>query len=240
MSLSLMEKIRSQLFAGIWTLWTSVFGVVLIGIIALGSRPHMVRVCTRIWARGVVWLLRVIVGLTHEIDGLQNIPTNPCLIISNHQSAWETIVYLLFFPDVAIVTKKELLRIPIFGAFLKRSPMIPIDRDAGTKALRQMVDEGLRAIQQGRSVLIFPEGTRQAPGTRIEFKRGVELLYAKLDVPLLPVAMNSGEFWFPGNQSKRAGTIRVKILAAIPAGEKPQEAIKAAEYAVQQALDSLH
>ncbi len=232
-----MQKIRSNLFAGLWTLWTAVFGLVLIGVIALGSQPKMVRRCTRLWARGVIFLLKWVVGITHQIEGLENLPAEPCLIVSNHQSAWETITYLLFFPEVAIITKIELLKIPIFGAFLKRSPMIPIDRDAGTKALRQMVDEGQRALEQGRSILIFPEGTRQAPGTPIEFKRGVELLYSKLNAPLLPVAMNSGLFWLPGNQTKRAGVIHVSILPAIAAGHKPQEAIKAAEQQVQSALN---
>ena len=234
-----MQTIRSNMFAVLWTLWTAVFGLVLIGVIVLGSQPKMVRSCTRIWARGVIFLLKWIVGITHQIEGLDNLPSEPCLIVSNHQSAWETITYLLFFPEVAIITKIELLKIPIFGAFLKRSPMIPIDRDAGTKALRQMVEEGQLALEQGRSILIFPEGTRQAPGTPIEFKRGVELLYSKLNSPLLPVAMNSGLFWLPGNQTKRAGVIRVSILPAIPAGQKPQEAIKAAEQQVQAALDKI-
>ena len=234
-----MQKIRSNLFAGFWTLWTAVFGVILIGVIILGSPPKLVRVCTRIWARGVIWLLKWVVGITHHIEGLDNLPAEPCLIVSNHQSAWETITYLLFFPEVAIITKIELLKIPVFGAYLKRSPMIPIDRDAGTKALRQMVDEGQRALEQGRSVLIFPEGTRQAPGTPIEFKRGVELLYSKLNAPLLPVAMNSGLFWLPGNQTKQAGQIQVSFLPVIPAGQKPQDAIKAAEQSVQAALNKM-
>ena len=237
--MEVMQKIRSNIFAVLWTFWTAVFGLVLIGVIALGSQPKMVRSCTRLWAQGVIFLLKWVVGITHQIDGLDNLPSEPCLIVSNHQSAWETITYLLFFPEVAIITKIELLKIPIFGAFLKRSPMIPIDRDAGTKALRQMVEEGQLALEQGRSILIFPEGTRQAPGTPIEFKRGVELLYSKFNAPLLPVAMNSGLFWLPGNQTKRAGVIRVSILPAIPAGQKPQEAIKAAEQQVQAALNKM-
>jgi len=237
--LEVMQKIRSNIFAVLWTFWTAVFGLVLIGVIALGSQPKMVRSCTRLWARGVIFLLKWIVGITHQIEGLDNLPSEPCLIVSNHQSAWETITYLLFFPEVAIITKIELLKIPIFGAFLKRSPMIPIDRDAGTKALRQMVEEGQLALEQGRSILIFPEGTRQAPGTPIEFKRGVELLYSKLNAPLLPVAMNSGLFWLPGNQTKRAGVIRVSILPAILAGQKSQDAIKAAEQKVQAALNKM-
>ena len=237
--MDVMQKIRSILFAGLWTLWTALFGLILIGVIVLGSRPELVRASTRAWARGVIFLLKWVVGITHQIDGLENIPGEPCLIVSNHQSAWETITYLLFFPEVAIITKIELLKIPVFGAYLKRSPMIPIDRDAGTKALRQMVDEGQRALEFGRSVLIFPEGTRQAPGTPIEFKRGVELLYSKLNAPLLPVAMNSGHFWLPGNQTKRSGVIHVSIMPPIPAGQKPQEAIKAAEQLVQAALNDI-
>ena len=234
-----MQKIRSNLFAISWTLWTAIFGLVLGGIILLGSRPKMVRATTRFWAHGVILQLKWLVGITHEISGAENIPAEPCLIVSNHQSAWETITYLLFFPDVAIITKIELLKIPVFGAYLKRSPMIPIDREAGTKALRKMVDEGLQALEAGRSVLIFPEGTRQAPGTAIEFKRGVELLYSKLNAPLLPVAMNSGVFWLPGNQTKKSGTIRVSILPTLPADLKPQEAIKAAEEKVQAALNQM-
>jgi 1-acyl-sn-glycerol-3-phosphate acyltransferase len=237
--MEVMQTIRSNMFAVLWTLLTAVFGLVLIGVIALGSQPKMVRSCTRLWARGVIFLLKWIVGITHQIEGLDNLPSEPCLIVSNHQSAWETITYLLFFPEVAIITKIELLKIPIFGAFLKRSPMIPIDRDAGTKALRQMVEEGQLALEQGRSILIFPEGTRQAPGTPIEFKRGVELLYSKLNAPLLPVAMNSGLFWLPGNQTKRSGVIRVDILPSVSAGQKPQEAIKAAEQKVQTALNNM-
>ena len=234
-----MQKIRSNFFAVLWALWTAVFGVLLVGIIMLGSPPKLVRLCTRVWARGVIFLLRVVVGISHQIEGYANIPDEPCLIVSNHQSAWETITYLLFFPEVAIITKIELLKIPVFGAYLKRSPMIPIDRDAGTKALRQMVDEGQRAMQEGRSVLIFPEGTRQAPDAPVEFKRGVELLYSKLNAPLLPVAMNSGLFWLPGNQTKHAGVIRVSILPPIPAGQKPQDVIKAAEQQVQAALNTM-
>jgi 1-acyl-sn-glycerol-3-phosphate acyltransferase len=237
--MEVMQTIRSNMFAVLWTLWTAVFGLVLIGVIVLGSQPKMVRSCTRLWARGVIFLLKWIVGITHQIEGLDDLPSEPCLIVSNHQSAWETITYLLFFPEVAIITKIELLKIPIFGAFLKRSPMIPIDRDAGTKALRQMVEEGQFALEQGRSILIFPEGTRQAPGTPIEFKRGVELLYSKLNAPLLPVAMNSGLFWLPGNQTKRAGVIRVSILPSVSAGQKPQEAIKTAEQQVQAALNNM-
>lgn len=235
-----MQKIRSLLFGFLWSLWTVVvFGLLLIVLIAVQAGPVTVRKCSRVWARGVLFLLRVLTGIRHEIHGAENLPKEPCLIVCNHQSAWETIAFLLVVPDVAIITKIELLKIPVFGVYLKRSPMIPIDRDSGTKAIRKMIEDGQAAVKDGRSVLIFPEGTRQAPGTKIEFKRGVELLAAKLGLPLVPAAMNSGEFWLPGNQPKRAGVIQLTILPAIPATTPAQEAVAQAEAAVQRTLDNL-
>lgn len=173
---------------------------------------------SRLWARGVLIGLNWIVGLTYTERGRHNIPGEPCLIVANHQSTWETLAFLILFPDVAIVAKQELLTIPVFSWFLRKSPMILIDRDSGSKAVRKMIDESRSAIAQGRSVLIFPEGTRKSVSEPIAFKRGVELLYAKLDRPVLPVALNSGHFWGPGQRVKRGGTIAVTYLAPIPPG----------------------
>ena len=234
-----MQQIRSLIFTGLWTLWTALFAPVLGVLIVTGSRPAWVRKWSRIWADGVLGMLKYIVGLDHVVRGRENIPPEPCLIVSNHQSTWETIAVLTLFPDVAIITKEELLKVPIFGAFLRLSPMITIDRESGSKAIRKMVEEGAKALSEGRSVLIFPEGTRSEPGAPVEFKRGVELLYGKLDCPLLPVAMNSGDFWMPGRQNKKAGTITLSCLPVIPAGENPASAIKAAEAAVQSELISI-
>jgi 1-acyl-sn-glycerol-3-phosphate acyltransferase len=160
-------------------------------------------------------------------------------VVANHQSTWETIAFLVLLRDVAIVTKHELLQVPIFSWFLRRSPMIIIDRESGSKAIRTMVEEGAAALAQGRSVLIFPEGTRSDPLARIEFKRGVELLYAKLGCPLLPVALNSGHYWGAGEPHKRGGTITVSYAAAIPAGMPPREAMKQAEQTIQAELDRI-
>jgi 1-acyl-sn-glycerol-3-phosphate acyltransferase len=182
-----------------------------------------------VWARGVLIELKWIVGLTHVERGRHNIPDEPCLIIANHQSTWETLAFLVLFPDVAIVAKRELLTIPVFSWFLRRSPMILIDRESGSKALRKMVEESRAALAQGRSVLIFPEGTRQQVATRIEFKRGVELLYTKLERVVLPVALNSGLFWGPGRALKRAGAISVSYLSPIEPGLPGSEFMRRAE-----------
>ncbi len=231
-----MQAFRSLLFTGLWTFWTATFAPVLGIILLAGSPPSWVRPCTRVWSRGVLFMLKSIVGLGYEVRGRENIPAVPCLIVSNHQSAWETVAFLILFPDVAVITKEELLKVPVFGAFLRLSPMITIDRESGSKAIRKMVEEGGQALEDGRPVLIFPEGTRSEPGAPVEFKRGVELLYAKLGCPLLPVAMNSGDYWRPGRANKRAGTIIVSCLPPSPAGEAPQATIKAAETAVQAEL----
>jgi len=234
-----MQQIRSIVFTGLWTLWTSLFAPVLGVIILLRVRPVWVRRWSRLWADGVLGMLKHVVGLDHVVRGSENIPAEPCLIVSNHQSTWETIAVLTLFPDVAIITKEELLRVPIFGPFLRLSPMITIDRESGSKAIRKMVEEGAKALAEGRSVLIFPEGTRSEPGAPVEFKRGVELLYGKLNCKMLPVAMNSGDFWRPGRQNKVAGTITLSCLPPIPAGENPSVAIKAAEAAVQAELTAI-
>jgi 1-acyl-sn-glycerol-3-phosphate acyltransferase len=202
-----------------------------------GSPETWVRAASRVWARGVLLALDRIVGLSYVVHGRENIPAQPCLIVANHQSTWETIAFLLLFRDVAIVTKQELLQVPIFGWFLRRSPMILIDRESGSKAVRKMADEGAAALAKGRSVLIFPEGTRGDPLTPIEFKRGVELLYSKLGCAVLPVAVDSGHYWGSGQMNKRSGTIMVTYLPTIAPKLPPRVAIKEAEQAIQAELD---
>jgi 1-acyl-sn-glycerol-3-phosphate acyltransferase len=183
--------------------------------------------------------LRWIVGLTFRESGRENVSGTPSLVVANHQSTWETIAFLVLFRDVAIVTKHELLDVPVFGWFLRRSPMILIDRESGSMAIRTMLEEGAAALAQGRSVLIFPEGTRSAPSARVEFKRGVEVLYAKLGCPLVPVALNSGEYWGAGETTIRSGTVTVSYLSPIPPGMPARAALTRAEQAIQVELDSI-
>lgn len=213
-----VEALRSRSFDFAWALWTALFAPVIPLLWLTGSPPHLVRKFTRIWARGVLVELAWIVGLDFVEQGRGNVPTEPCLIICNHQSTWETLAALVLFPDVAIIAKRELLRIPVLGWFLRRSPMIIIDRSEGASALRTMMTEGAAALASGRSVLIFPEGTRRHPGVPIRFKRGVDLLYKRLGAPALPVVVDSGKFWGAASHPRRQGTITVTYLSLIPAG----------------------
>ena len=218
--------------------WAS--AVVLVSIFIRGERVYWM--CAG-WLTMSISAARVICGVRHRMHGLDNLAAANVaplvIVLPKHQSTWETIAVLTLFPDVAIITKKELLKVPIFGTFLRLSPMITIDRESGSRAIRKMNEEGALALSQGRSVLIFPEGTRSEPGAPVEFKRGVELLYGKLNCDLLPVAMNSGDFWCPGRQNKKAGTITLTCLPPIPAGENASAAIKAAEAAIQAELTSI-
>lgn len=231
-----MAHARSLLFAVYWAAWTTLFLVPLAIFLLSGSPQRPIRRATRLWARGILGGLRRIVGLRYVEEGRQHLPAEPCLIVANHQSTWETLAFLVLVPDVAIVAKQELLAIPVVGWFLRRSPMIVIDRANGTQALRTMIDGGREAVAAGRSVLIFPEGTRGGIDAPLRFKRGVELLYGRLGLPVVPVALNSGLYW-PGGTATRSGTVVVSYLAAVAPGLPAAEFLRGTEAAIDRELN---
>ncbi|SDN86591.1 1-acyl-sn-glycerol-3-phosphate acyltransferase [Methylobacterium phyllostachyos] len=231
-----MAQARSLLFAAYWAAWTTLFLLPLVIFLLSGSPQRPIRRATRLWAHGILAGLRRIVGLRYVEEGRQHLPDEPCLIVANHQSTWETLAFLVLVPDVAIVAKRELLAIPVVGWFLRRSPMIVIDRGNGTQALRTMIDEGRAAVAAGRSVLIFPEGTRGGIAAPLRFKRGVELLYGRLGLPVVPVALNSGLFW-PGGTATRPGTVVVSYLAALAPGLPAAEFLRGTEGAIDRELN---
>ena len=222
-------KLKSRLFDAFLVGWTAWFALGVLIFWLVGSPRKAIRAATRLWVRGVLFGLKHVVGLDYVEVGRDLIPAKPCLIVCNHQSTWETLAFMALFPDVAIVAKQELLRIPIIGWYLRKSPMIIIDRESGSKALKAMLNESREALADGRSVLIFPEGTRMKESEPIRFKRGVELLYAKLGTPVLPVLVNSGKFWGPSGSSKRGGTITVSYLPPILPGMPAELFVREAE-----------
>lgn len=214
-------------------IWTSFFAAGILWYSAAGAPEKSIRAATRLWARGVLATLRVVVGLEHAEIG--SCSETPCLIISNHQSAWETLAFLVMVPDVAIIAKKELLSVPVLGWYLRRSPMIIIDRASGAKSFSIMLAESRRALSNGRSVLIFPEGSRKPPDEPVKFKRGAGLLYAHLGVPALPVALNSGSYWSGlGAAPKSPGRITVSYLPVIQPGLTDTDFTKLAETMIEQ------
>lgn len=222
-------KLKSRIFDVFLAFWTAWFALGALVFLFAGSPQKAIRAASRLWVRGVLFKLKYIVGLNYAEKNRDLIPEDPCLIVCNHQSTWETLAFLVLFPDVAIIAKQELLRIPIISWYLRKSPMIIIDRESGSKALKTMLKQSREAIASGRSVLIFPQGTRMGESEPIRFKRGVELLYAKLGTPVLPVVVNSGKFWGIGESSKISGTITVSYLPTISPGMPTELFVQKAE-----------
>jgi len=170
------------------------------------------------WARGDLLLLRIICGQRTRIIGAENRPDGPALVAAKHQSAWETLALLPMLPRGAIILKRELMRIPIYGWYARYYGMIPVDRSAGPSALKQLAVDAEKALRKGFQIVIFPEGTRRPVGAPPDYKPGAIFLYERLKVPMVPVALNSGLLWPRGRFVRYPGTITVSFLPAIPPG----------------------
>lgn len=187
------------------------------GLPTLVSRRAVLRLA-RLWGRLTLWLLRVVAGMRVEFRGLENIPKGPLLVAAKHQSALETLALCTVFPEFAYILKRELLLIPLIGWYLSRSGMVAIDRSKGTRAMSLMNTAAADAIREGRQLIIFPEGTRRAVGAPPAYKQGLSHLYMALNVPCLPVALNTGAFWARNSLIRRPGTAVIHFLAPIPPG----------------------
>ena len=174
------------------------------------------------WAHTMLFLLRLICGIRYQIIGAKHIPTAPSIILSKHQSAWETLAFQQIFPAQVWVLKKELLRVPFFGWGLALTSPIAIDRSSRKAALKQIVEQGKDRLRQGFSIVIFPEGTRIAPGKKGKYGIGGAWLATHTGAPVVPVAHNAGEFWGRNSFLKLPGTITVSIGEPIdPLGMEP-------------------
>ena len=163
------------------------------------------------WSVINLWLLKVICGLSHEIKGLENIPQQAGIIMCKHQSAWETLALQLYFPPQVWVLKRELLWIPIYGWALASMEPIAIDRSSVVKAMRQIVKKGRERLEKGLWIVVFPEGTRVAPGDRKKYQPGGGILAEKTGYPVVPVAHNSGYYWPKNSLKKWPGKIIMEI-----------------------------
>jgi 1-acyl-sn-glycerol-3-phosphate acyltransferase len=211
-----MTALRSLLFNVAFNLWTAL--VLILGWPVL-LLPHGATYWFgRQWVRVSLWLLKRLVGLDHRVLGLEHARRGPAIYAVKHQSSWDTLVFALLLHQPAYVLKRELLFLPLFGLYLLSAGMIPVDRSGRAAALRRMLAAARRRRDQGRDLLIYPEGTRVAPGARRPYHPGVAALYGQLDLPVVPVALNSGLFWGRRSFNKRPGTITLEFLPAIPPG----------------------
>jgi 1-acyl-sn-glycerol-3-phosphate acyltransferase len=204
-----MTLLRSGLFALALVIVTPPYALVALATFPL---PPLARY--RIisgWSRLVLLLARWILGIDCRVEGLENLPSRPAVILSKHQSAWETLAFQRIFPPQVLVLKRELLWIPFFGWGLALMSPIPIDRSRGVAALRNIARRGRERLAQGFWVVVFPEGTRVKPGERRAYHVGGAWLAAASGAPVVPVAHNAGLLWPRNAFIKRPGTITVRI-----------------------------
>ncbi|WP_047552852.1 lysophospholipid acyltransferase family protein [Methylotenera sp. G11] len=210
-----MLFIRSSLFFLGQVITAPIF--TLIALIALPLNPVTRNVLISGWARSMIWWLRITCGIRHEVTGLENLPQSPSIILSKHQSAWETLAFQAIFPTQVYVLKRELLWIPIFGWGLAMSSPIAIDRSAGREALKKLVENGAARLKSGLWVVIFPEGTRIAPGEKGKYLIGGAWLATHTKTQVVPVAHNAGRYWAKNTFIKKPGTIHIHIGKPIQA-----------------------
>lgn len=223
-----MTWLRSFVFTlGQW-LFTPVFCTLILATFPLSAHRRY-RIIS-VWAKSMLWWLELTCGIRYRVLGAEHVPAQPCVVLSKHQSAWETLAFQKILPPQVWVLKRELLWIPFFGWGLALTSPIAIDRSAGREALKQLVAQGRDRLARGFFVVVFPEGTRMPPGRQGKFHIGGAWLAAHTGTPVLPVALNAGEYWGKNQFLKKPGTITVSIGAPIDTtGRKPDEVNKLAE-----------
>jgi 1-acyl-sn-glycerol-3-phosphate acyltransferase len=229
--------LRAAIFQIAFYLWTALMAP--IGLPLLLAPPLWMMRYGTFWSQGTLWLLRVCVGLDHEIRGSENMPPGPVLVAMKHQSAWDTFAATVMFRYPAMVIKRELGWLPFYGWYALKAGMIPVDRAGGAAALKRMVAASQKALAQDRPILIFPEGTRSAVGAPPDYQPGIVALYRQLDVPLVPIAVNSGLYWGRRHFLKRPGRITVEILPPILPGRARREVLAELETRIEAATARL-
>ncbi len=226
-----MRMLRSGLFKVIFYLWTALFCILYIPLFWL-PRNGLIEF-QRIWSYGVRVLLRVIMNIKIEIRGQDHVPVGGALIAMKHQSSLDTFVMHTIVSHPAFVMKKELLKIPLYGRFCLNTGMIPVDRDGGLKALKGLMQDSSKAIEDERQLIIFPEGSRTLPGDHIEYQSGIFGIYKYTKHPVIPVGLNSGVYWPKKGHLAAGGTIIFDFLKPIEAGLGKDEFMNALENSIE-------
>jgi 1-acyl-sn-glycerol-3-phosphate acyltransferase len=232
-----VQVLRAVLFNTGFYLNTAVHMIVCLPVLLMPRR--MLWRAVDSWAKVNHWLLWTICGIDFEIRGVERIPPGPLLVAVKHQSAWETYSLLHLFEDPAYVLKRELMWVPVFGWYCLKAQMIPVRRGARAVALAEITVRAKEEISRGRQIAIFPEGTRRAPDDGPNYKYGVAHLYGELNVPCVPIALNSGLYWPRRSWRMRPGTIRVEVLEAIPPGMHPDAFLVALQNQIEPATARL-
>jgi 1-acyl-sn-glycerol-3-phosphate acyltransferase len=211
--LAILRSIVFWLIAAVLTIVIAVAGIVTLPL----HRDVTYRWCVH-WARALLWLMRVVCGLRVRVVMREPWSAGPAVYALKHQSAWETIAFPALAPPISGVLKRELLVIPIYGWYMRRLGMVPIDRSAGAGAIRELMRRAKDETARGRSIMIMPEGTRLPPGRAGRYHPGVAAIYGHLGLPVVPVALNSGLFWGRRSLVLKPGTVTMEFLEPIPPG----------------------
>jgi 1-acyl-sn-glycerol-3-phosphate acyltransferase len=224
--------LRSCLFAAVQLLITPPFSV--IALLTFPFHPFTRYRIILYWTRFVLLALKLICGINFRVTGAEHLPPGPCVVLSKHQSAWETMAFQLIFPPQVYVIKRELLWIPFFGWGLAMCSPIAINRSAGPRAARQMLSQGKDRIAAGFWVIVYPEGTRVAPGARGKYQSSGSAIAIHAGAPVVPVAHNAGRCWRRNAFLKYPGTITVSIGPAIDSrGRKADELTREVEHWIE-------
>lgn len=214
-----MTLIRSFIFNIFFILWAFISSIIFAPLFLFSE--NMAMRAGRPWALGASFLARFILGITYEVRGREYITQEPVIYASKHQSAWDTMIFLMLLERPCYVLKRELLRIPFWGWYLWRMGMIAIDRSAGASTMKKLIKDAKKTVENGRPIVIYPEGTRTKPGATPDYHPGVVALYSQLNVPVIPVALNSGVYWGKNAFVKKRGHIIIEFLPPIaPGGDK--------------------
>ena len=225
------------LFYSALALWTILMGILSLPFMFLPSK--YIRFPAKTWIKGIFILLEYICGVTHEFRGHKNLTNEPLIIVSKHQSAFETFALYFYLESSFFIHKKQLFYIPIFGQYLLKSNMVSIDRAGQAKAIRKMISDVKKKLDHGSTIIIFPEGTRKRPWEKTNYKTGFVGIYNTTKRKLQPVALNSGLFWQKGMKIIKKGHIVIEFLPQIETGLSKKEVLEKVEYSIESATNKL-
>jgi 1-acyl-sn-glycerol-3-phosphate acyltransferase len=228
---------RSIVFVALFYIWSVIVALSLTPVL-LGPRRWAIE-GLRLWGYGIIFLLRVCCDIRVEVRGREHLPTGPALVAPKHQCMFDVFAQFAWLPAACFVTKKELKYIPFFSWIAMRAGMIFVDRDGHSTALKKLVRDAKTRFSQHRQVVIFPEGTRTLPGAAGEYKPGIAALYREIDVPVHPMATNSGVHWPRSGFLRKPGLIVFEYLEPIPPGLKRAQFMRTLEDSIETASNKL-
>ena len=237
--MAVFQALRTAVFYFAFIGQTAIVAIVLGTIALISGRTPVSWAMAKYWCRSDLVLLRVLAGVRTQMSGQENIPEGGCIIASKHQSDWDVFAIFPHAGRPAYIVKKELMRIPFFGWAARSLDCIEVDRRKGAEAIPLMMAQAHAAVERGCRIVIFPEGTRKAPLAKAEYRQGIARLYAELNVPVVPVALNSGMFWGRNSLVIWPGTAEAKFLEPIEAGLPPDVFMARLKKAIETESDAL-